>query len=152
VPFGAVGSLRSFVSGEPEGDRLRVRYFRRDVDGALTGMAWFGPGAEGPPGHAHGGSMAALLDEAMGLCAWVKGHSVVAAKIGVDFRRMLPLETEARFESWVERVDGRKILVRGRLHDAHDLPYAESEGLFIEIGGERFKELAESAASRSDGR
>jgi hypothetical protein len=42
--------------------------------------------------------------------------------------------------------------VRGRLHDADGLPYAESEGLFIEIGGERFKELADGGASRSEAR
>lgn len=148
APFGAVGATISFVSGEPNGDRLRVHYFRRATDGALVGTAWFGPGAEGPPGHAHGGSMAALLDEAMGLGAWIAGHAVVAAKISVAFRRMLPLGTEARFAARVERIDGRKIHVSGRLHGADDTTYADSEGLFIAIGGDRFDELAELAASR----
>jgi len=50
-PLVSVGTGRSFVSGDPEGDRLRVRYFRRARDGALVGRVWFGPGAEGPPGH-----------------------------------------------------------------------------------------------------
>ena len=36
-PLGSVGTGRSFVSGEPDGDRLRVRYFRRGRDGALVG-------------------------------------------------------------------------------------------------------------------
>ena len=74
-PLGSVGTGRSFVSGEPDGDRLRVCYYRRDRDGALVGKIWFGPGAEGPPGHAHGGSMAAVLDEAMGAGAWLAGHA-----------------------------------------------------------------------------
>lgn len=149
-PFGAVGSFHSYVSGEPDGGRLRVRYFRREADGALVGTAGFGPGTEGPPGHAHGGSMAALLDEAMGLAAWIRGRAVVAAKIEVEFRRMLPLRGEARFETWVERIDGRKIHVRGRLHDDDGVPYAESRGLFIEIGTDRFKELAASASARRE--
>lgn len=150
APFMAVGSGRSYVSGEPTGDRLRVQYFRREADGALVGLARFGPGTEGPPGHAHGGSMAALLDEAMGLAAWIGGRAVVAAKIEVEFRRMLPLHVEARFATWVERVDGRKVHVRGRLHDEAGVPYAESRGLFIEIGGERFKELAANAPPKSE--
>lgn len=92
-PLESVGTGRSFVSGEPSGDRLRVRYYRRERDRALVGKIWFGPGAEGPPGHAHGGSMAAVLDEAMGAGAWLAGHAVVAAKLTINFRRMLRWRT-----------------------------------------------------------
>lgn len=148
TPFGAVGSTRSYVSGEPDGNRLRVQYFRREADGALVGTAVFGPGTEGPPGHAHGGSMAALLDEAMGLAAWIGGRAVVAAKIEVEFRTMLPLHCEAQFETAVDRVDGRKVHIRGRLHDVDGVAFAESRGLFIEIGGDRFNELAVQASRK----
>src|SRR5687767_9779706 len=102
--FAAVGTHRSFVSGDPESKLIRVRYFRRDADGALVGTAWFGDAVEGPPGHAHGGSIAALMDEAMGLAAWVAGHTVVAGKISVEFLRMVPLGRVARFECHVESV------------------------------------------------
>ena len=52
----------TFLSGGADENRLRLRYFRRESDGAMMGKAWFGPMTQGPPGHAHGGSMAALLD------------------------------------------------------------------------------------------
>lgn len=149
-PLVSVGTGRSFVSGEPDGDRLRVRYFRRERDGALVGKIWFGPGAEGPPAHAHGGSMAAVLDEAMGAAAWMAGHQVLAAKLTVEFRRMLPLENEAMLEAWVERVEGRKVVTRGRLSDSAGEPYAEAEGLFIVVAAERFGDLVERAARTLD--
>lgn|SRR3990167_2614180 len=149
-PLESVGTGRSFVSGEPSGDRLRVRYYRRERDGALVGKIWFGPGAEGPPGHAHGGSMAAVLDEAMGAGAWLAGHAVVAAKLTINFRRMLPLENEVLLETWVERVDGKKVMTRGRLFDQDGEPYAEGEGLFILIGVERFGSLLERASKTID--
>lgn len=149
-PLGSVGTGRSFVSGEPDGDRLRVCYYRRDRDGALVGKIWFGPGAEGPPGHAHGGSMAAVLDEAMGAGAWLAGHAVVAAKLTIDFRRMLPLENEVLLETWVAQVDGRKVTTRGRLFDRGGEPYAEGEGLFIAIEAERFGTLLERASKTLD--
>ena len=63
---------RQFLQGHPH---LRIAYYRsaeKDDHGhhALFGRAFFGSaGCEGPPGHAHGGSMAAVLDEAMGSCA-----------------------------------------------------------------------------------
>ncbi len=140
-PLLAVGTLRSFVSGEPAGDRLRVRYFRRDQDDALVGKVWFGPGAEGPPGHAHGGSIAAVLDEATGCAAWLAGHSVVAARLTIEFRRLLPLGTLATLEAWVEHTDGRKVATRGRLLGAGGEPFAEAEGLFIILPHERFRSL-----------
>lgn len=149
-PLGSVGTGRSFVSGEPSGDRLRVRYFRRERDGALVGKIWFGPGTEGPPGHAHGGSMAAVLDEAMGAAAWMAGHTVVAAKLTINFRRMLPLENEALLETWVDQVDGKKVTTRGRLFGQDGEPYAEGEGLFIVLEAEQFGSLIERASQMLD--
>jgi len=145
-PLGSGGTGRSFVSGEPSGDRLRVRYFRRERDGALVGKIWFGPGTEGPPGHAHGGSMAAVLDEAMGAAAWMAGHAVVAAKLTVEFRRMLPLGNEVLLEVWIDRVEGRKVITRGRLFGQDGEPYAEGEGLFIVLEAERFGSLIDRAS------
>ena len=129
-------SGRSFVHGEEGDDRLRVAHYRRDSDGALMGKVWFGPWCEGPPGHAHGGSMAAVLDDAIGKIGWLSGHRVVAASITVHFRRMLPLGTDATLEAWIDRIDGRKVHTRGRLYDDEGKTFAEAEGLFIELSEE----------------
>ena len=56
------GSTRSFVQGDPE--RIDIAYYRRVDDGAVVARVRLGPGAEGPPGHAHGGSIMAILDDA----------------------------------------------------------------------------------------
>lgn len=132
---------RSFVSGGHAGDRLRVAYFRRAGRPGLVGRAWFGPGAEGPPGHAHGGSIAAVLDEAMGSSAWQDGYPVVAAKLVTDFRNMLPLSTDARFEARVERVEGRKVWAVGRLYGDDGTVFCEAQGLFILLPPERLDQL-----------
>lgn len=123
---------RSFVSGDRTGQRLVVRYFQRKRDRAAVAKVRFGPLTEGPPGHAHGGSMAAVLDEIMGLSCWMAGHMVVAAKLSTEFRKMLPLETEANVVAWVEKVDGRKVITRGRITSgAGNVLHAEAEGLFV---------------------
>ena len=147
-PFRLEGGRASFVSGEPDGERLRVRYFHRQADGRLVGRAWFGPGAQGPPGHAHGGSMAAVLDEAMGAAAWMAGHRVVAAQLDTSFRRMLPLGTDATLEAWVDRVDERKVWTRGLLLDGEGQPFAEARALFLKIDLARFKILLKKVESR----
>jgi len=137
------GSGRSFVSGEPAGDRLRVHYFRRISDGMFVAKAWFGPGAEGPPGHAHGGSMAAVLDEVMGFACWVAGHPVVAATITVNFMKRLPLEQVFVAEAYVTGVEGQKVFASGRLYDpASGVEFSNGTGLFIQQPLESFGNAA----------
>jgi acyl-coenzyme A thioesterase PaaI-like protein len=142
-PFASLGATRSFVSGEEDDRRLRVAYFRRERDSAIVGRVWFGPGTEGPPGCAHGGSVAAVLDEAMGAAAWHAGHSVLAARLTVDFRQLVTLGTDAVLETWVDRVEGRKVTTRGRLTSEAGEIYAESEGLFIMLDPAQKKALLE---------
>jgi poly(hydroxyalkanoate) depolymerase family esterase len=146
-PFPALKVVTSFVSGEPNGERIRIRYFLRQGDNALVGKVWFGPGTEGPPSHAHGGSIAAVLDETMGGAAWFAGYPVVASKLSVEYRRMLPLGSVVTVEATVTAVDGKKITTHARLLDANDKAYAEATGLFVIIPLERFGKLGEQAGS-----
>lgn len=145
--FNEARTEESYVSGEPEGRRLRVRYFRREADDVLMGRVWFGPGTQGPPGHVHGGAVAALLDEAMGFSAWMMGYRVVAAHIEVDFREMVPLGSVATLEARVERVEGREVYVGTRLELADGRLAAESQGLFLELAPKHLEKLASLASA-----
>lgn len=129
-----VGKSLRFVSGEPEGDRFRVKYYR-DPDGRLKAQIWFGPETEGPPGHAHGGSIAAVMDEVLGLVAWAAGHPIVVGTLSIRFRSMLPLGKVVTVEGDVVSVEGRKVLVTGRIF-CRKTVYAEAECLCIVIRGE----------------
>ena len=52
-----------------ESNHVRLAYFRKPGEARLYAKAWFGSKTMGPPGHVHGGAMAATLDEAMGAAA-----------------------------------------------------------------------------------
>jgi len=136
-PFPSLDA-HSFLVANPSGESIRVAYFRGPEDGVLYAKAWFGRETQGPPGHVHGGAMAAVLDEAMGGVCWMNGHRTVAAKISVSFIAMLKLESETTVEARVERTEGRKIYVRARLASAGAMPIAESDGLFIVLKDEAF--------------
>jgi acyl-coenzyme A thioesterase PaaI-like protein len=144
--FNRASDVDSFVSGEPGGRRLRIRYFRRTHDDALMARLWLGRGAQGPPGHAHGGALAAALDEAMGFSAWALGYRVVAAHIEVDFRAMVPLGSVTTIEARVVRVTGRKLEVQGRLERDDGVVAAESSGLFIQLSPEQLETLGRLAS------
>ena len=126
-----VGESLRFVSGDPEGERFRVRYYR-DEEKHLHARIWFGPETEGPPGHAHGGSIAAVMDEALGLAAWAAGYQIVVGNLNVSFRNLLPLQKVVTVESRVISVEGRKIMVHGKIFSGEVL-YAEAECLCITI-------------------
>ncbi|MDF1504909.1 PaaI family thioesterase [Roseisolibacter sp. H3M3-2] len=129
----AAFAARSYVSGDPEGEGLRVRYEARGAGtrAELGATAWFGPRTQGPPGHAHGGSTAALLDEAMGLAVWLAHTSALAAHIEVDFRAPVPLGVTARVETAVVAADERKASVTARLVGPGGELLAESRGVFV---------------------
>lgn len=124
----------SFVSPGETGRRLRLAYYRRPGDDALVARAWFGPETEGPPGHAHGGSVASVLDEALGAVAYEHGHAVLVARLTVDFRAMVPLGVDATVETWIERLEGRKIATRGRLTAPDGTLLAEGHALCVLLG------------------
>ena len=128
-----VGESLRFVSGDPEGERFRVRYYR-DGEKHLHARIWFGPETEGPPGHAHGGSVAAVMDEALGLAAWAAGYPIVVGNLNVSFRNLLPLQKVVTVESRVISAEGRKIMVHGKIF-CGETNYAEAECLCITIPG-----------------
>lgn len=144
VPFWEAMGTRSFVSSDDDPDRIQVRYFS-DAGGRTWARATFGPGAEGPPGHAHGGALAALLDEAMGMAALATGRIVVAGRIEVDFRALVPLGEPVIVETTVDEVQGAKVPVHAVLRRADGTAATEAAGLFVDIGSERMGRAAADA-------
>lgn len=142
------GKPGRFVSGDEDGTRYRLRYYRDAADPErLHGKVWFGPGCEGPPLHAHGGSMAALLDEASGMCCWITETPVVAASLHTHFKRMLPLGAVVEVEAWIERRTERRLVVRARLFRGEEL-FATSEGDFAVVGEALAGEIARAMLER----
>jgi acyl-coenzyme A thioesterase PaaI-like protein len=138
------------VSGDAASvERTRVQYFRNPDNGHLIAKVWFGPHTEGPPESVHGGAIAAVLDEAMGAVCWMNGHPVVGARIAIDYRHMTPLGFSGQVESWIERIERRKIFIKSQLRDEHGTVFAEGEALFIELLPEMKARLDEARARRS---
>ena len=145
MPMPHVSGVRTFVSGDEDGDRFRIRYYRNSKDHSLLAKVWFGPGTRGPPGCAHGGSMAALLDEAMGASAWIAGHPVVAVELTTRFKTFLPLGTPCLVVAGVDHIDGRKVLTKGVLMDRDGKVFAEGNAVFVELDPNRFGDMMQKA-------
>ncbi len=123
---------RNWVHANPDGRRLDIRYFVDTSGQRLLGIASFGADAEGPPGFAHGGAIASLIDDAMGTTAWTAGHRVVTLNMSVNMRAFVPLHVPVRVECAVASVDGRKVHVTCRVLSPPDTVHADATGLFLQ--------------------
>jgi len=115
--------------------------------GRVHGEVRFGSAYEGPPGHVHGGFVAAAFDEVLGFTQSLTGNPGMTASLTVRYRRPTPLHVTLRFEAVVDRVEGRKIFASGRVL-AGETVTAEAEALFISVDAERFQALLEEARTR----
>jgi acyl-coenzyme A thioesterase PaaI-like protein len=138
-----VGETLRFVSGDRTGERFRMKYFR-DQEQNLVARVWFGPVTEGPPDHAHGGSIAAVLDEVLGLAAWANGHKVVVGNLNVNFRQLLPIQTVVQVETKIISVQGRKVMVHGEVCSLDGTTYATGECLCIILTEEQIASSGKS--------
>jgi len=111
------------------------------VDDTVVGRAVFDTVYEGPPGHVHGGYVAAAFDEVLGLVQSLSGAPGMTATLTVRYRRPTPLYQQLVFVGRLARVEGRKVFTTATLHAGETL-CAESEGLFISIDPARFQQMA----------
>jgi acyl-coenzyme A thioesterase PaaI-like protein len=121
---------------------------RLEVEGqAVRGYVRFGAAYEGPPGHVHGGFVAAAFDEVLGFVQSTTGNPGMTGTLTIKYRKPTPLDTDLRFEGAVTRVEGRKIFATGRLY-AGDVLTAEAEGLFISVDLAKMQSLIATAKGR----
>jgi len=69
----------------------------------------------GPPGRVHGGLVAALLDEVVGVAAFAAGAPGMTASLSVRYRRATPHGTPLEIRARLDRWEGRKRWVSGEV-------------------------------------
>lgn len=103
-------------------------------DGRVRGTARFRRFHLGRNGAVHGGSIAMLFDSLLGFTAAKLTRSPYqrTAFLHVNYRQIVPVEKELRVDAGIERIDGRKIFVEGRVTDGEVL-LADGEALFVRL-------------------
>jgi acyl-coenzyme A thioesterase PaaI-like protein len=95
---------------------------------------------EGPPRHVHGGHVAAMFDQILAFANRVNGAGGLTASLTCRYRKPTPLDTDLRFEAWIERREDPKVFTRCECRAGDDL-LAECEGVFVRIDAERARRL-----------
>ncbi len=86
----------------------------------------------GPPAYAHGGALAALIDEAMGAAAHLSGSRVVAVHLSFDYKQPVPLGVIVQITGKIESKDGRKVFTLGSVTLPNGTVAVTGRGIFVE--------------------
>ncbi|WP_329310663.1 PaaI family thioesterase [Streptomyces sp. NBC_01262] len=113
-------------AGNPLAPPMRIETTATTV----TGHCALGPLHEGPPGYAHGGMSAMLLDEVMGQACLHAGQPSMTVALTIRYLRPLALGTPVRVRARITRTEDRKIVVHGSIATE-----AEPDRLLVEADG-----------------
>jgi len=91
----------------------------------------------GPPGHAHGGIIATILDEAMGKANKLKNKVALTRRMEVEYLRPVPLGKPLVVEGRVTRTKGRALYNIAELRSSEGEVLARSRGKFLSINAEK---------------
>jgi acyl-coenzyme A thioesterase PaaI-like protein len=113
---------------------------------SVTGRFTLSEHHQGAPGLAHGGMLAAALDEVLGGLAWLLQRPMVTGRLQVEYLRPAPVGSTLDLEADVVGVMGRRIFCRGSavVADASALGrpgdvLARAQGVFIAVPLEHFR-------------
>lgn len=142
---GAVGGAhQGFLSHSPVTGPLNALASRVHLsvgDKEVSATVSYGDAYEGPPGCLHGGFIAAIFDEVLGLAQALSGAPGMTGRLEVTYRSPTPLHTELQVVGRLESVQGRKIITSGEIRDGDRL-CAEAVGTFISVKPGTFSSMS----------
>jgi hypothetical protein len=114
----------------------------------VFGSVNFGSAYEGPPGHVHGGYIAAMFDDLLGCAQSLSDKIGVTGTISIRFCAPTPLNTDLRLEGALDRIEGRKIYVTGKMY-AGDLLTAEATGICITLATQHYDSIEKTRSNKA---
>jgi uncharacterized protein (TIGR00369 family) len=88
---------------------------------------------QGPPGHAHGGIIATILDEAMGKVNKFRSVVALTRSMNVQYLKPVPLGQPLTVTGWEQRVEGREHTNVAEIATENGEVLARSTGVFVVV-------------------
>ena len=93
---------------------------------------------EGPPNSVHGGFVAALFDQFLGVAQKITKQPGFTGTLNIRYLVPTPIDTDLRLEGWVEKTEGRKNFLVSEMR-AGDTLTARCEGILSQRQWKRLK-------------
>jgi uncharacterized protein (TIGR00369 family) len=88
---------------------------------------------QGPPGHAHGGIIATILDEAMGKVNRLSRVVALTRTMTIDYLKPVPLDKPLTVIGRAQQVQGREHTNVAEIMDVDGRVLARSTGVFVAV-------------------
>jgi acyl-coenzyme A thioesterase PaaI-like protein len=133
IPQSDGGVLLCFACQETGTCRLGISKFNWNDDGSLVADVSCPVENQGGPGVAHGGWVASVLDEVVGLVCVTKRHQLtVTSDLTVRYLKPTPVEVPLQIVARVDRSVGVRVYASGELVLASSgVTLARSRGVFV---------------------
>lgn len=122
-----------FACGQNNPDGMRLRFTYDEDRDCFVCRFRLSKRYTGPPGHAHGGIIATILDEAMGKVNKLRHVVALTSTITVEYLKPVPLNRPLRVESREVKVQGRYHTNAAEILNQKGEVLARSTGVFIAI-------------------
>ncbi len=123
----------------------------REEPGGVVGEVSFGLAYEGPPGFLHGGVSGLVMDQVLGAATIRAGLWGMTARLELDYRRPVPLDTPVVCRGRLVEHGSRKSVVTGTiaLPGSPDRPLVEARAVFVlpreELRAEYFAHVTDAS-------
>jgi uncharacterized protein (TIGR00369 family) len=120
-----------FICGKDNPNSLGVRWNLME-DQSISAQVTLNKSQQGPPGFAHGGASAALLDEAMGSAIWSAGLQVVAVNLQVNYLKPLPLDQPVWVTAQIDKKEGHAVHANATICLDDGITLVNGHGIYVE--------------------
>jgi acyl-coenzyme A thioesterase PaaI-like protein len=110
---------------------LQLELERRPGDG-VSGRFFVKQDHQGPPGYAHGGVIAAALDEAMSLALHAEGTYALTGGLEIELKASAPVGSFVELAADVASREGRTLTLTATA-SGQDGPLASARGTFVAV-------------------
>jgi uncharacterized protein (TIGR00369 family) len=123
---------RCFGCGGANGDGMKLTFVQDNEKRRIIGRFVLGERYQGGGGMAHGGIIAALLDEAMGKVCRFREVRAVTAQLNVQYLKPVNVQDEIIVEGWEESEQkGRNLFHSGEIRNAAGEVLARGQARFV---------------------
>jgi uncharacterized protein (TIGR00369 family) len=120
-----------FVCGKQNSHGMGATWYARE-DGSIFTEVTLTEAQQGPPGMAHGGASAALLDEAMGAAVWRAGFRAAAVNLNMTYQKPVPLGIEIQITGRFIEKNGKRLFAEGEIRLPDGTVAVIGKGTYVE--------------------
>jgi uncharacterized protein (TIGR00369 family) len=137
-----------FACGKDNADGMHLKFFLDEAARQAVCEFKLSRRYTGPPGHAHGGIIATILDEAMGKVNRFRNVLALTSAMDIRYLKPVPLGKLLTVTGYEQSVEGRRHINVAEISNEQGEILARSTGTFIAIDPEKMfaRRMQEAAA------